>query len=339
MFQSTESSLHSLLNILKQSFQRLSCLLLLVVTLVAGCSTPLVDDNPATTQKELAYVIDAVQFAIDGAAKESAWDATKIELAHWDAACNAAKSVAASSCLMMEDDAIKLCKPLCPNGNCDPGSMARCKKYLSGNDRAALCADGAGTIKAWCENSLNCTSNKIVAASTCRNATSITFPVLKKANLSLAVEKKNNVSNGVNLLIVSFSAGRTNTAANNMDLTLLPRVRDTIYGSVQPAMPVQKSISQESQELAKQLIELIRQAVAASAKEYDPTAPGINGQKGVVARGPTMLAELTINFSLVVDSNGTLGIKKAWGPVGIELGGGMSSKRSNSLSIVYAREE
>src|SRR5882672_3626370 len=64
--------------------------------LLAGCCN--FGGNTTTTQKALADVVDAVQFAIDEAANDTAWSATEAELKHWSAACEDVRTKAASSC-------------------------------------------------------------------------------------------------------------------------------------------------------------------------------------------------------------------------------------------------
>jgi hypothetical protein len=160
------------------------------------------------------------------------------------------------------------------------------------------------------------------------------LPELAKAELTVAVERSTGASAGISILVVSFGGGRSEVSSNVMTVELKPRARSKDYGSVPlPDIPP-KTISPEARALAAHLSGLIQEAVAASVKEYEPPTPG------KAARPPMLMSGLEITFSLVVDSNGSLGIKKAWeAPAGIELSASKGTKRSNSLTITYARPQ
>ena len=99
-------------------------------------------------------------------------------------------------------------------------------------------------------------------------------------------------------------------------------------------MPKVRDVSPAAKELAGNLTQLIINAVKATVKEYDEKDKSI-------ARPPTALSDLSIDFSLVIDEGGKLGIKKTWeaADAGIELGGKAGVKATNKLTIQYARSE
>lgn len=305
--------------------------------LLSGCSTwP--RNSEAEQKMALADIVDSVQYAVDIAASDKAWLATEQELKHWNLACKAAKSQASQACIVMADAAAPLCKALCLGGNCNPSEQQRCEQYVKGQQISGLCVPGIDAQRSvWCAEAVNCAGKLVSSAEVCANADSLVLPELQKAELSLAVEKSQNLSANASLLIVSFGGNRTETSSNVINMTLRPRIRSTAYGStsISVKIPKDRVISEQARLLSAQLSSLIRDAVAASVKEYDLGA-GVTDK--VIARAPMLMSELEITFSLVIDSNGTLGIKKAWGmPAGIELGGGKGQKRSNSITIYFSR--
>jgi hypothetical protein len=304
--------------------------------MLAGCGSLFHTDDPAQ-RKALADVVDAVQFAVDEAGKDKVWLATQTEAEHWGAACKKSKEEASLSCVAMADRAQGLCKALCPSGGCDPAAENRCQKYLKGEDVAGLCPATLGSTDSrqpWCTAARDCTGKTVLRAAICANADTIQLPELAKAELTVAVERSAGGSAGVNLLIVSFGGGRSEVSSNAITVGLKPRVRSQDYGSVPLPEITPKTVSSEARALATQLSTLIREAVAATVKEYEPATPG------KAARPPMLMSNLDITFSLVVDSNGSLGIKKAWdAPAGIEFSAAKGTKRSNSLTITYARPE
>lgn len=303
---------------------------------LAGCGSLWKHDDPSD-QKKLAEVVDAIQYAIEQAAKSKAWGATEVEAKHWGESCKAASEAASVACVRMVDKAVPLCKLACPNGQCDPASQLQCQKYVMAEDFAGLCKDAPTGAKGdWCTSALICTNASKSRAQICANAETIVMPELLKADLSLTVEQTKNVSAGINILIVSFGGGRSEVASNVVSMTLKPRARDVKYASdVLPLVPEPKVVSEDAKALAAQLSDLITDAVAASVKEY---GPGPGGVGAVPARAPVLLSDLQVTFSLVVEKNGKLGIKKAWeAPAGIEFGAESGFKRANSLTITYAR--
>lgn len=303
---------------------------------LSGCESLWRGEDPKQ-KKALADVVDAVQYAVDQAAADKAWLATKKELDHWTAACRAAKEGTSGACVVMQDEAAGLCRAACPSGRCDPGAEHRCQQYIKGEDVPGLCLANlpANDVRGrWCPAARTCAAKTQEQMRICSNIATLQLPALSKAELTLAVERKVEKSVELNVLLVSFGGGRSQASSNSVSMTLKPRVRDGDYGVVAMDPIPSKTVSAEAQKLASQLGELIREALAASVKEYEP------GKPGIAARPPMLMSDLSITFTLVVDSNGSLGIKKAWDtPAGIEIGAGTSTKRSNSLTISYSRPE
>jgi hypothetical protein len=298
---------------------------------VAGCGA-LTPAGDAGEEKQLADVVDAIQYAIDQAASEKVWLATEKEVAHWQAACTAARDSSSRACTVMSDRAIDLCKAICTSGNCDPASEMRCHKYARGEDVSGLCADGSRA--AWCSAARECSAQNTRRTQVCANLATVQLPQIDTAQLSVAVERSRNAAAGISVLVVSFGGGRTDVSSNVVNMTLKPRVRDADYGVVPMAPIPAKQVSPEARLLAAQMAGLIREAVTAAAKEYEPSNPQ------VAARPPMLMSDLQVTFSLVVDRNGSLGIKKAWeAPAGIELSAGLGTKRTNSLTITYTRPQ
>jgi hypothetical protein len=290
-----------------------------------------------TIKADLQDVVDAVQFAVDAAAKENAWKATEQEQEHWGTACKAAKAEAAKSCTAMVDDADALCKARCPSGTCNPVQQQICTGLATGKNTSALCPKDAATSP-WCRNAMACNEKTQTAAQVCKSADTLTMPELKHAVLNVAVERSSGGTAAVNLLVVSFGGSHTQTAANSVELTLKPRVRDRAYGSAilpddilkkLPAVPGERVTSAKAVNLAGDLKQTIVDAVNSTVREYT---------SGKTEKPPMSLANLEIEFSLTVDDSGKLGLKQAWaGPLSLELGGGAGIKRINTLKIVYAR--
>jgi hypothetical protein len=304
-----------------------------IAVLLAGCGH-LERGSDARQEKDLDEVVEALQYAIETAAASNVWKATEQEGKHWTEACTDAKAKAANACFAMFTKAIPLCQQVCVGSNCSPTGQRQCEQLIKGESVDQLCA---GTIRAaqsdWCTAARGCNSANKVAAPMCENAASIVMPELVKADVALSVERKRDISGSVNLMVVTFGGARSEVATNELAMTLKPRVRDTAYGSTAiTAMPGVKAPSERAKSLAADLAKVITDAVAASVKEYEPGTPA------VAKRGPVLVSDLEVTFSLTVDSDGKLGIKKAWEtPAGIELGVGRSIKRVNSMTVTYAR--
>jgi len=312
-------------------------LLSLMLSLLAGCGhwNQL---SPPPDEKALVDVVDAVQFAVDMAAADKVWEATSKESEHWDLACKTANVASAESCHGMLEKAQPLCQSDCPNGHCNLLAQRRCEVLASGVGRSAMCSPlrkPGAAIAAWCQAADSCVDAQKTATRICASADLVQLPKLSHATLTLAVERTTTTAAGLNILVVSFNKSRSETSANSVSMTLKPRNRTRDYGSVElpDDFPPERSVSPRAQALAAQLSTLIKQAVSASVKEYDPQPNGAT----IVARAPMLLSDLEVSFSLTVDSNGSLGIKKAWDGVGAELGGETGTKHANTLSIKYTR--
>jgi hypothetical protein len=306
--------------------------LLLVAVAVSGCCL-LSPRDDTTVQKSLVDVVDAIQLAVDIAAKDDVWKATDEEQKHWGAACSKSKEVAAVSCGGMLVRADALCQGLCQRGGCGYAFEQRCKALADGQGSESLCAAGSGGDGQWCKFATPCARDRAEVTRTCDAAASIAVPSLKQAVLSVAVERSKEASAGVDILVVSFGASQSRAATNTIEMTLKPRVRDSKYGvAVLPMMPKVRDVSPAAKALAEDLTKLIVNSVQAAVKEYDEQGK---------ARAPTAMAELTIEFSLVIDQSGKLGLKKTWeaASVGIDLGAKSGLKSTNTLKIQYARAE
>jgi len=305
---------------------------------LSGCSL-FPKPDPVIEKRALADVVDAVQYAVDNAAKHSVWAATEKEAQHWADSCKVARSEADDQCLAMVDKADPICRKECSNGNCSPIALERCKSLITGQTSEAFCkANGQinAANSAWCAAASLCYSKKVETNRVCSAAEKSQLPSLLQADLSLAVEQSSEASAGVNILVVSFGGSKSEIATNSINMVLKPRVRDKAYGSVPlPAdFPQNRSVSAEAQALSQQLTTLITNAVESSVKEYEKRPEGAQ----VAALSPLLLSDLEVTFSLTIDKNGSIGIKKAWSSVGVELGGGAGVKRSNSLTIKYGRK-
>jgi hypothetical protein len=313
-------------------------LLMLAFVFLAGC-TNRGELRTAHEEKALADVVDAVQFAVDIAAKDKVWNATSKEADHWAQACEVASKTSADSCHGMIEKAQPMCQGDCPNGQCNLVAQRRCESYVSGAAFGVMCSQAKKTgvaVDTWCNAAEACISARTSAAGICASSELVRLPQLVEATLTLAVERTTSRDAGLNILIVSFNTGRSESSANSISMVLKPRTRSIDYGTVDLPMdfPPERTVSKEAQALATQLSTLITDAVKASVKEYDMLPNGTT----TVARAPMLMAELEVSFSLTVDSNGSLGIKKAWGGIGAELGGEYGTKRVNTLSIRYARK-
>lgn len=314
-----------------QIVKRWACLV--CINLLAGCCH-LETRGHVEIQKSLEEVVDAVQYAIDIAAKEKVWEATAKEIEHWEAACKKAREVAQAGCrdLLVYADAI--CQSWCKAGNCGYVHEQRCKALLEAKQDNFACLDAKGQQAAWCKAAAACAPARGSAAEACRNAGSIAVPQLKEAVLSLAIQRTGEASAGLDVLVVSFGGSISQIATNTIGMTLRPRVRSKDYGSDDlPAMPAPRIVPESTMSVANDLATLIISAVKASVKEYD--------KQNAAARPPTALANLEIEFSLVVDKSGNLGIKKTWDAlsVGIDLSGKTGLNTTNTLKITYARED
>lgn len=306
---------------------------LVVAVLLAGCGHLERGSDPRQ-EKDLEEVVEALQYAIETAAASNVWKATEQEGKHWTEACADAKTKAANACFAMFTKAIPLCQQVCVGPNCSQTGQRQCEWLMKGESVDQLCSGTLSPAKSdWCAAARGCNGANKVATPMCENAASIVMPELVKADVTLSVERKKDISGSVNLLIVTFGGERSEVATNELAMTLKPRVRDAAYGSTAiTAMPGVKATSERAKSLAADLAKVITDAVAASVKEYEPGTPG------VAKRGPVLVSDLEVTFSLTVDTGGKLGIKKAWEtPAGIELGGGRSTKRANSVTVTYAR--
>lgn len=316
-----------------KSWRAHTCALLVSVATAGCCLLPARDE--ATVQKSLTDVVDAVQLAIDAAAKDDVWKATEAEQLHLSSACKLAKDDSVSSCSGMLARADSMCQALCKQGGCGVAFEQRCKALTEGDGADLLCATSGGGDAIWCKHAPACLTQRAAAANVCGAAASIAVPSLKQAMLTVAVERSKDASLGVDVIVVSFGASRSQVATNTVQMTMKPRVRDPKYRTEDlPPMPKVRGVSPAAKELAGNLTQLIVNAVKATVKEYD------DGDKSI-ARPPTALSDLTIDFSLVIDEGGKLGIKKTWeaADAGIELGGKAGVKATNKLTILYARAE
>jgi hypothetical protein len=288
-------------------------------------------------KKALTDVVDAVQYAVDQAAADKTWLTTEKELDHWTKACRAAKEGSSGACVVMQDEAASLCRNACTSGKCDLFAEHRCQQYIKGEDVSGLCSASIPNNDVrgrWCSAARTCAVKIQEQMRICNSIATLQLPTLSKAELTLAIERQSEKSVGINMLIVSFGGGKSKVSSNSINMTLKPRIRAEDYGVIAMDPIPSKQVSPEAQVLAGQLGQLIREALAASVKEYE------TGKPGIAVRPPLLMSDLSVTFTLVLDSNGSLGIKKAWEtPAGIEVGAGMSTKRSNSLTISYSRPE
>lgn len=312
---------------------RVFATVLLASALLSGCEHM---QRPAGAHQEMPLddVVEALQYAIETAAKDKAWEATAAENKHWGEACLIQKKNVAAACFAMFNKAVPLCQQACSGANCSPAGLRQCERLIKGESVDQLCPSSvAGAQAEWCAVARGCNESTKTSAQICENAETIVMPELEKAEVTLSVERKTEAAGSINILIVSFGGGRSELANNTVTMTLKPRVRDVKYDSTQISpMPDAKAVSPRIRALADEIAKSITTAVAASVKEYEGTA------KGIPRRGPVHVSDLEVSFSLTVEGNGTLGIKKAWSvPAGIELSGGRSSKRVNTLTVTYAR--
>lgn len=302
--------------------------------LLAGCDHLERKTDPRQ-EKDLAEVVEALQYAIETAATSKVWKATELEGKHWAEACKDAKVKAANACFAMLGKAVPLCQQVCAGANCNPAGQRQCERLIKGEGVEQSCAEPLSPSQGdWCAAARGCNSANQSAAPMCENAGSVVMPELVKADVTLSVERKNDVSGAVNLLVVSFGGSRSAVATNELAMVLKPRVRDTAYGSgnISP-LPESKAPSQRAKALAADIAKVITDAVAASVAEYETGTPS------VAKRSPMLVSDLEVTFSLTVDSGGNLGIKKSWEipAAGVELGVGRSIKRANSITVTYAR--
>lgn len=316
-----------------KSWRAQTCALLVSFASAGCCLLPGRDE--ATVQKSLSDVVDAIQLAVDAAAKDDVWNATQAERLHLSSACKLAKDDALSSCTGMLARADSMCQALCKQGGCGVAFEQRCKALSEGDGADLLCTANGGGDAIWCRHAPACLTQRATAANICGAAASIAVPSLKQATLTVAVERSRDASLGVDVIVVSFGASRSQVATNTVQMVMKPRVRDPKYQSDGlPPMPKVRDVSPMAKELASNLTQLIVNAVKATVKEYDEKDKSL-------ARPPTALSDLTIDFSLVIDEGGKLGIKKTWeaADAGIELGGKAGVKATNKLTIQYARAE
>lgn len=305
----------------------------ILAMLATGCMHNQVRGD--TIQQSLENVVDIVQLAVDKAAQENPWKATEEERAHWAAACKKEKASVTSSCKLVLDASFDQCEEWCgKQGSCSFANQQRCRVLLEAKDYSAYC--GAKPVNAaLCQYATSCTASRTDAATACKAAESISVPGLKHSVLTLVVERATKASAGVNIIVVSFGASSSEVATNTVQMTLKPRVRDAKYGSVEPPMPPMREARnaiQKHVDIADELAKLITDAVKATVKEMEG---------GKTVRPPMAMAGLEIEFSLVSDREGNIGIKKAWElPVaGIDLGAKSGEKSTNKLKLVYGREE
>ena len=312
---------------------RVFAAVLLATVLLGGCEHMQQSDG-LHKEMPLDDVVEALQYAIETAARDKAWEATAGENKHWSEACVIQKKNVAAACFAMFNKAIPLCQQACSGSNCSPTGQRQCERLIKGESVDQLCLSSvAGAEAEWCTTARSCNEATKASAQVCENAATIVMPELEKAEVTLSVERKTEAAGSIDILIVSFGGGRSESASNTVTMTLKPRIRDVNYDSTQISpLPDVKAISPRVRALADGIAKSIANAVAASVKEYEGTA------KGVPMRGPVHVSDLEVSFSLTVEDNGTLGIKKAWStPAGIELSGGRSSKRANTLTVTYAR--
>jgi len=312
---------------------RVSAAALLATALLGGCEHM---QRPGGAHQEMPLddIVEALQYSIDTAAKDKAWEATAGENKHWNEACAIERKSVAAACFAMFNKAVPLCQKACSGANCNPTGQRQCERLIKGESVDQLCPSSvAGAQAEWCIAARSCNETTKTSAQICENAETIVMPELEKAEVTLAVERKAEAAGSINILIVSFGGGRSESASNVVTMTLKPRVREVKYESTEiTPMPDAKAVSPRVRALADGLAKSIIDAVASSVKEYEGTA------KGVPKRGPVHISDLEVSFSLTVENNGTLGIKKAWSmPAGIDLSGGRSSKRANTLTVTYAR--
>lgn len=305
---------------------------------LSGCTLTVgLFEDEERTSKALGEVVDAIQYAVDEAATDDVWLATKVEREHWDNACKAARSGEAKACSAMLDSAIEICSVKCPGGQCNFAVEERCRRFANGQDRAVICPSGDKLQSAWCTNAGACTRAREQSAERCGAAASIRLPRLKQAYLSLAVEEGSKANASVNFMLVSFGGGRTRTTTNTVEMTLLPRVRSVDYGSdILPKLPDARDLPEDTKKLAAQLKSMVVEAVRSTVREQ------VSDQQGnkVAARPPMAIGQLQINFSLIIDENGGLGLKKEFDiPAGFDLSGGGSIKQTNVLKIIYAQPD
>lgn len=317
-------------------------LLSLMTGLIAACCSVGSGDNTKITA-DLRTVHDAVQFAIDEAQRTGIWDKTSTEQIHWQAACKQLKASAETSCATASRAAEAMCTESCPTGACSPYMRKVCEGALEGAPSDAFCAAGnlTGKRASWCNVASSCKSDQERAGKACAALKSVLLPRPKSATLTLSVEESRGANGSVTLLVVSFGGGSTTTTSHTITSVLTPRPRDKDYGGAPlPPLPKASDVSPQAREMASDLAALIANAVQAANSNYAP--PDLPASAAAIgARPPLALNELKVEFSLTLDKNGKLGLKKEWtsGPFGISGEASNTVKRSNKLEIVYSKSD
>lgn len=303
---------------------------------LAGCCQMTKPDGPVVS-KSLADVVDAIQYAVDGAANDPAWDASKAEFDHWTQACKALQLQDQKECALNLGQAEQICKTVCGSVSCGQAPSAQCQQFHDPKNKDLLCpGDGTQKRQAWCASAMACNQDATKATELCNNAKQVKPPKLASAELSVAVTDTAQASTNIGVLFVAFGGTYSKATTNTVVLDFVPRVRSTDYGIVGlPDLPGQQQISDDTKKLAGNLRELIVSAIRSASREYLDSK--VNDKLPTLQRPPLAVSKLEIDFQLVLDDNNQLGIKKTWkSPFSLGLSGGEEFKTTNTLKIIYS---
>lgn len=305
-----------------------------VFALITACDPTRVKPTQATF--ELATIVEAVQYAIDQAADDTAWNATKAERDHWAASCKSNSDDSAKACGDMRNASRVLCDAACDSGVCSPIEKFYCEVLANGKAHPELCGstNNGEAIQTWCTKADECLEKRKEAKRVCDAAKAISFPELQKADLSLKVEETKKQGTDISIFIVEFGSSRTSSSASTVSLEMKPRVRSEEYPGVDPLTQEDRKISEQAKELGSNLAELIKSAVRAGTLE-------IADDSGNVVRPPLALSGFKIELALSITDDGKLSVGKEWDsvPASISIGGEGKSSLANTLTITYARSE
>ena len=318
-----------------------SVLVGLSTVFVASCCSVGSGEGTKVTA-DLQTVHDAVQYAIDEAQKTGIWDKASKEQDHWQDACKKLTSSAENSCAAASHAAEDMCTDACRSGTCSPYMRKVCESAVDGTPSDTVCKGAGVTGKrlSWCNAADICKSSQESAGKACSALKAVMLPRPKSATLTLSVEETRGATGSITLVVVSLGGGKTTTTSHTVTSVLKPRPRNKDYGAADlPPLPQATVVSNEAKEMASDLADIIASAVRASNSSYAP--PETAGATGIGIRPPLALSELKVEFSLTLDKNGKLGLKKEWpsGPFGISAEASNELKRSNKLEILYSKSD
>lgn len=316
---------------------------LVVLALLTGCAAPSGNTALRPNAPDVATIVEAVQYAVDQAAKANPWHTTELEVEHWSKACDEVTARAAVACGPMQDAADELCTASCAAKGCTPIQLKRCDGLFSGQSYEGACKPNVKKDHGkWCTAAELCRPASKVAAALCKQSATLGVPLLKHAVLNLGVEQNDKAGVGISLFIVSLGSSKSATTASSIELTMLPRARSDAYKLTPPLspdnLPAKRTVSKDAEALATNLTAMIVEAVEATVKEYVVEVKADKTKETKSVTPPMALSGLELNFAITLDESGKLGLKKEWlTPASLELGAEKGVKRTNTLKIVYAR--